>query len=95
MGKLPSIVTEARRSLSHSFEGPFKIFAMFPIMNVAAKGMFKFIYTISSSVGSNIYKFTVGSGVSEMEKFVQYFDSKMSNNQNLKLFEPSLITTNR
>ena len=47
---------------------------MFPIMNIAAKGMFKFLYTISSSFGSNIVKFAVKSGMTDQENFQTYFD---------------------
>jgi len=66
---------------------------MFPIMNVAAKGMFKFLYTISSSLGSNLLKLTVGSGSREEDCFTQYFDHKVSSVQ-LHLFKKRLDTIN-
>jgi hypothetical protein len=64
---------------------------MFPI---TAKGMIKFIYTISSSVGSNLIKLAVGSGLTEEEIIIKYFESKLVNSQ-AKLFMPSLSTINQ
>lgn len=47
---------------------------MFPIMNATAKGMLKFMYNISSSIGSNLFKLAVGSGTSDEDQFMLYFD---------------------
>ena len=52
LGKIPSIYSEARQSLSET--GNYKMLAMLP--NIAAKSVFKFVYNISSSVGFNIVK---------------------------------------
>jgi len=47
---------------------------MFPILNITAKGVLKFIYNISSSFGSNLIKFTIGKGLTDNQNFLIYFD---------------------
>jgi hypothetical protein len=57
------------------------MFAMFPIVNLAAKGFLQFVYNISSSVGSNIIKLAVGTvsysggAKSDLECFKEIIDS--------------------
>jgi len=38
---------------------------MFPILNITAKGILKFIYNIGSSFSSNFFKFTIGKGLTD------------------------------
>ena len=44
------------KDLSHSIE----VFAMLPIVNVAAKGLIQFVSIITYTLGSNIYKLAIG-----------------------------------
>ena len=67
---------------------------MLPILNIATKGMLKFIYNISTSVGSNLIKFTVKSGLSDSENFLLYFDSKYQAISS-QWFKHSLQTMNK
>jgi hypothetical protein len=38
-----------------------ELFAMFPIMNIAAKGVLQFAMNLSSSIGGNLIKLAIGS----------------------------------
>jgi len=51
---------------------------MFPVVNEAAKGFLKFVYNVSSSFGSNLFKFTIGQRMSDLDIFSKYFDEKFS-----------------
>ena len=72
MGNLPSIYSTSRQSLSEVFSSSsskckpqlntiLELFAMFPIMNIAARGVFQFAMNLSSSIGGNLIKLTIGS----------------------------------
>lgn len=72
LGHIPSIVDEAREDVSSIFASSYskperlpksffvEVLAMFPIMNVAAKGILQVVSNIGYSIGSNLYKVTIG-----------------------------------
>eukprot|EP00347_Sterkiella_histriomuscorum_P009594 403340608 len=76
LGKFPSIFGETKLAITNSFHSSNKILAMFPVMNETAKGVAKFIYTLSSSFGSNLIKLAFGKGKSDSQQFLEEFHDK-------------------
>ena len=66
---------------------------MLPMVNFAMRGVVKFIYTISSTFGSNLFKLTLGTGLSDEENFLVYFDKKLKPCES-SWFQHSLNTMN-
>lgn len=88
LGHIPSIVSEAREDVSSIFASSYskclidanliEILAMFPIMNVAAKGLLQVVSNIGYSIGSNIYKATLGQRQSDAEQYLGYLERHLS-----------------
>ncbi|CDW72550.1 UNKNOWN [Stylonychia lemnae] len=84
MGKLPSIYNQAKRDISDSLQNSYRVL--------------KFIYNIGSSFSSNLFKFTIGKGLSDQQNFLIYFEQKLQANQsswfqhNLNNMSPQLVT---